>query len=333
MTILRRKPRINGFSVKEGLDNLPSGICFADRNGTVILCNRQMYRLCRQMTGTDLQHISELLDALNAPPPQVSKTGSDAAVYRFPDGKLWQFSQSAVTDRDGNPYTQMQAMDVTELYEKRAELERENTELAKANARAKQLYAELEQIVREKETLAFKMRMHDDIGLCLLASRKLLMQGGSAEDYQKAEKRWEQTLRLYGIAEREDLAQCPTDAAAELVELTACAADIGVRMTVCGELPAFAEHAYLFIAAMRECVTNTVRHAQGDEMLVRLLQTPKQNSVVITNNGKPPQGEIAEGGGLSGLRRSVESGGGRMTVDSRPEFRLTVVLPREERIP
>ena len=70
MTILRRKPKINGFSVKEGLDNLPSGICFADRNGTVILCNRQMYRLCRQMTGTDLQHISELLDALNAPPPQ-----------------------------------------------------------------------------------------------------------------------------------------------------------------------------------------------------------------------------------------------------------------------
>ena len=55
------KEKIGRASIKEGLDNLPSGICFADQNGTIILCNRQMHRLCHALMGMDLQHISELL--------------------------------------------------------------------------------------------------------------------------------------------------------------------------------------------------------------------------------------------------------------------------------
>ena len=48
------RPKIGRAAVKEGFDNLPSGICFADRNGTVILCNRQMHRLCYALLGMDL---------------------------------------------------------------------------------------------------------------------------------------------------------------------------------------------------------------------------------------------------------------------------------------
>lgn len=329
MTLFRHKPRLSGFSVKEGMDNLPSGICFADRNGTIILCNRQMYRLCHIMAGTDLQHILELCHALDAPQTGVTVEDKDAFLYRFPDGKLWQFSQSIVTDMEGNKYTQVQAIDVTELHEKRAELERDNLELSKANAREKRLYEELDQIVRERETLAMKMRLHDDIGMCLLATRNLLTQGGSKEDYRKVGQRWEQTLKLIGIVDRDSYEERSVDAVASLAELIDAAAEIGVRMIVQGDLPASAEHAYLLVTAMRECVTNTVRHAEGDEMTVQLMQTQKADIVDITNNGKRPEGEIREGGGLSGLRRSVENIGGSMTVVSRPDFRLSVVLPRE----
>ena len=44
-TLLRLKARINRMSIKESLDNLPSGICIARKNGTLALCNRQMQRL------------------------------------------------------------------------------------------------------------------------------------------------------------------------------------------------------------------------------------------------------------------------------------------------
>ena len=50
---------------------------------------------------------------------------------------------------------------------------------------------------------------------------------------------------------------------------------------------------------------------------------------MVTNNGKIPEGDIVEGGGLSTLRRRVERAGGTMRVDARPSFRLTVTVPKE----
>ena len=50
--------------------------------------------------------------------------------------------------------------------------------------------------------------------------------------------------------------------------------------------------------------------------------------MTITNNGAPPNGPIAESGGLLSLRRSVEEAGGTMTVQSVPAFSLTIFFPR-----
>ena len=114
MTWFRRE-RIGRASIKESLDNLPSGICFADQSGLVILSNKQMYRLCYTLMGMDLQHISELLDALEKPQAGIQSVGADTNDYRFPEGKVWKFTQSSITDADGNAYTQVLAVDVTAL--------------------------------------------------------------------------------------------------------------------------------------------------------------------------------------------------------------------------
>lgn len=325
MSLFHPRAKLGRSSVKEAFDNLPSGICFADRNGTIILCNRQMHRLCRDLLGTDLQHIEELRRALKSPRAGVKAVGEGAPLFLFPDGKLWQFAESTVTDLDGSQYTQVQAMDVTELQEKRAELEQENRALAEANARARQLYLELDQIVREKGRLAMKMRVHDELGLSLLSTRNLISRESSLEELRKGGQRWEQVLRMMDIVGTE-----PPAPVNSLAELIASAADIGVQVCVRGELPPSGENARLLIAAMRECVTNTVRHARGSKMDVALTQAEGTCGMAITNNGQKPEGAIIEGGGLSALRRRIESLGGLMTVESRPEFCLTVTLPEKE---
>lgn len=329
MKLFHRKPKLGRSSVKEGFDNLPSAICFAGQSGIIMLCNRQMHRLCHILMGMDLQQISELRHALDEPQPAVEIVDEKARIYRFPDHTLWQFAETPITDVDGNSYIQVQAIDVTELHEKRAELERENRELAEANQRAKELYAELDQIVREKETLAMKIRVHDDMGQCLLSTQNLLTQDSSLEDFRSGGRRWAQTLQRITAAEHGPDARRGGNSDL-LSELMASAAEIGVRVQLQGELPELEENARLMIAAMRECVTNTVRHAGGTEMTVRITQTQKADVAVITNNGKAPESEIVEGGGLSGLRRSVENRNGTMMVGSEPAFRLSIVLPREE---
>lgn len=331
MTWFRRE-RIGRASIKESLDNLPSGICFADQSGLVILSNRQMYRLCYTLMGMDLQHISELLDALEKPQAGIQSVGADTNVYRFPEGKVWKFTQSSITDADGNAYTQVLAVDVTALYEKGDELEQENRRLEEVNARARNLYAQLDDIVREEENFAVKTHVHDEMGELLGLTRNMLTQRELPPERLKAlGKRWEHIGDTLGAVGKQDGDAFDSDKT--LAELTERIAGIGVALHVRGEFPQKSGAAYLLTAAVRECSINTVRHAKGSEMTVELTKTPHSLIAAITNDGLAPAGEVVEGGGLSALRRRIEGTGGAMQVESTPRFRLVITLPGKEETP
>lgn len=331
MTWFRRE-RIGRASIKESLDNLPSGICFADQSGLVILSNRQMYRLCYTLMGVDLQHISELLDALEKPQAGIQSVGADTNVYRFPEGKVWKFTQSSITDADGNAYTQVLAVDVTALYEKEDELQQENRRLEEVNARARNLYAQLDNIVREEENFAVKTHVHDEMGELLGLTRNMLTKRELPPERLKAlGKRWEHIGDTLGAVGKQDGDAFDSDKT--LAELTEGIAGIGVALHVRGEFPQKSGAAYLLTAAVRECAINTVRHAKGSEMTVELTKTPHALTASITNDGLAPAGEVIEGGGLSALRRRIEGTGGSMQVESTPRFRLVITLPGKEETP
>ena len=95
-----------------------------------------------------------------------------------------------------------------------------------------------------------------------------------------------------------------------------------------GSLPKQESVAYLLTCAVRECVTNAVRYAEATELYVAFDEDETQAHVCVTNNGRVPEGDIVEGGGLSTLRRRVERAGGSMIVQSRPRFQLTVTIPK-----
>ena len=97
-----------------------------------------------------------------------------------------------------------------------------------------------------------------------------------------------------------------------------------------GALPKQERVAYLLTCAVRECVTNAVRYAEGTELYAAFSESETAATVTVTNNGKVPERQIVEGGGLSTLRRRVERSGGTMTVHSFPEFKLTVTVPKEK---
>ena len=55
----RERTGITAFSIKESIDNLPSGLAFARESGFVLLANRQMEQLSYVTTGLDLQNAEE----------------------------------------------------------------------------------------------------------------------------------------------------------------------------------------------------------------------------------------------------------------------------------
>ena len=113
-----------------------------------------------------------------------------------------------------------------------------------------------------------------------------------------------------------------------LLEIQKTCAFVKLDFVMTGELPANERTAYLLTCAVRECVTNAVRYARATALYVDFTEDADYASVTITNNGKVPEGEIQEGGGLTTLRRRIERAGGRMILQSQPAFRLSVTIPK-----
>ena len=164
-------------SVKEAFDHLPSGVCFFNRNGTLTLCNHRMYRVFFDLTGKDLQSLPELQELLES---RTDGSRRDTDVFLLDDGRAWRFAQEQITTRDGSSYTQVTASDVTELYFRQKELEEDNRKLKEDAERIRRLSASIISLIREEEILSMKMRVHDDIGRSVIATRQFLRQPPAA---------------------------------------------------------------------------------------------------------------------------------------------------------
>ena len=84
----------------------------------------------------------------------------------------------------------------------------------------------------------------------------------------------------------------------------------------------------IIVAAARECLTNTVRHGDGNLVKINIREERTQYHVVYTNNGAAPEESIKEGGGLMGLRKRVEDIQGSMQIISNPQFVLIINIPK-----
>lgn len=168
-----RRSSVTKASIREAMDDLPLAGCYFTRRGNVKLCNRQMERLYRTMTGRDLQSLDELRVALqNCPQNGVERTYDGG--YRFPDGKVWMYAEREAVAPDGGIYLEASFTDATDLSAINEELAQDNAELTRINGKLQKMYARAEDRVREREYLAFKMKIHDDIGRSLAAIRRVL---------------------------------------------------------------------------------------------------------------------------------------------------------------
>ncbi|MBR4158208.1 MAG: hypothetical protein IKR07_04775 [Oscillospiraceae bacterium] len=313
------RERLSPASIKETLDNLNAGILFSDERGRVILINRAMGGIFTSLLGSYPQMRSEITEALKC----AESLPDDPDLYRLPDGRVWRFQTVPLDDREPAGFFQTTAQDVTEFYEVNRQLAVENAELRAAIEQTTRLLDRVAERVREQETLDIKVRVHNDIGKSLIALSELVQGGTDAPDEQLRTLR-----RAVGL-----FAGGRPSAPGRLEDVRREAAELRVTLTVEGILPQDGKTESLIAAAARECVTNCVRHAKGSLVNVRLAGRDGFYTVTFTNDGAPPAGPVAEGGGLSSVRQGVEAAGGSMRVSHSPRFALILRFPEKETFP
>ena len=310
--------------IKESFDSLPIAACFFDKNGVVRLINRRMLAIASWLRKGGLQSLSELQSALHSPPANVRCLDLRLRIYRFPDGKALRFAQEQITTKAGVRYTQITAADVTELIRKQNQLKAENAKLAEANERLRLLLVQIPVIIREEETLAMKLRVHDDIGHSILAARRVLLQHTDQKEIRANAALWEQSISVLYRSSKMKAQSEPLETAKERAE------KLGVKVLLAGDEPQTQWIRALTALAISECASNCVRHAAGTELYVCFWQKPDCIAVSLTNNGAAPKEKITEGGGLSMLRQRIEESGGKMEIQSTPRFKLMLSLQEKE---
>lgn len=305
-------------AIRESIDHLTTGLCFYAENGRVMLVNHRMNQLCHTMLGRDLQNAALMWEELSSGTvlPGITRLamGSHPS-FRLPDDTVWTFSRE-----DLRGIFQITAADTTRLHALTEELKQKNIALAALHQRLKEYEENVEELTRSKERLETKARIHSDLGKALLTTRSYLLGGKDKKPVPL--DIWKRNIAMLYLESEEGVGH----SSLQMFVQTANAFGIVVRID--GEAPRQEAAEQLFVEAATEALTNAVRHAGAQTLYIWFSETDTHYQVGFQNDGRPPEGEIIEGGGLSCLRRKVESTGGSMMICCQPAYTLTITTAK-----
>ncbi len=298
-------------SVKETMDLLPAGIVFAKPDGPVVFSNLVMNDLSRALTGKELINLAAFQSA-----------GENESQITLPDeSSTWQLTSNTL-NVDSNEYVQLTATNITEQAAITRQLEEKNAKLRDIHMRLDIYNKQAGKIIIAQELLSARMAVHNEVGNVLLECRHYLNEPESFNEEKLLQALKNTNTYLLREYEEDDTAK---DALADALEM---AEAIGVDVAITGMIPGEDPFRMILAAAVSECASNTVKHANGDQLMVNIQNTDVKISYILQSNGEAPELPVLETGGLKSLRRIVEKENGNMQTSASPDFTLTIRLPK-----
>ena len=331
---MKKKP--SAKMIKKAIDSYPGGICFSALDGRVILVNEKMNKLALELTGHTILNAKAAWDELahfanngkaekltQSWLPKDTNSGNGnihrQLFFRFSDSSVWRFELRFL---DSN-IVQVEAAEITELYRLSEELYENTIRLQEIQKRQKALLDSIVEINLNKEILAAKMHIHDELGHCLLATTKAITEDRLAENADVLRENWNSAI--HDFSNISTVWTVPDSSLQS--ELMQVAELIGCKVIFSGKQPTQRKALQLLYAAIREALTNAVRHADATVLTVKIEQDEKSYHIEISDNGSVSVSSITEGNGLSALRQRLEQEGASLKVLCDKSVSLIVDIP------
>ena len=322
--IRNRKNTISKRSIKEAFDDLPCGICFYEASGVTRLVNSKRNDFSIRITGEYLLNGKKFISILtdeNIKRNSLSHQDEKEYIISL-DDHVYSFRRREHQLSDKSLY-EIIATDITRKHQLSRELNKKNKELSSFNKRMRQYGETIEELTIEKETLSAKRNIHDKLGKLLILSRQSLDKDRTEEEKEVLLSTWKNTLIAFESM-KENESNDTYD------ELFKAAKDIGISVIFSGRRPESRKGKKIAAKAIIECMTNTIKHAKGNEVYVSFKERNRFIEIQITNDGEQPKEEIKEGGGLSSLRLLIEREGGSMKIISCPRVEMNITIEKGE---
>ncbi len=314
----RQKHELSAFSIKEGLDTLPAGIMFCDKNGYIYLENTKMHELLLRFTRKSHNNGVKLWeDLMNSRISEGVTQDIDGDILIRSASDAFRFKKRDFY-ADNESCFEIIAIDVTESMGLMFLLESESEKLLKQTEKITQMNKKKDVLRQEQEYLNIRSQVHDILGQRLTEIQRmsesylnidnLLSSLEDIVDQVKEQKQDDYNTLFTGIYEYFKR--------------------IGLTINLFGVIPVEDEIAFMFLAVLREASTNAIKHAKSTEIYAKIITTDSNYRIEITNNGERPKKGLIEGGGLFGIRNRIENAGGTLKVEVIPEFSLIIIINR-----
>ena len=314
---------ITSRSIKEATDRMPGGILVFMKNGRIILSNLAAGEILKELFGENNERDgNRIWEKVDRESRRMFGEDNETPILMTEDESKAFLFQRKEHEVDGIPLVEVMVHDVTEAYAVSRRLMEENDKLSQQRDRLVELGQLVDNVTREREMLEAKVRIHDDLGSLLIATKRYLTDGGQA-DRDGLQEVWSTNLSLLQGKVKEQKHD-------EFAPVLKAAADVGVKVTVNGEFPKEKDVREILALAISETITNTFRHAEGNEIYLTMEEDEKEFRCSLENNGMPPDGPITERGGLKHLRGYVENYGGEMRLEYGPGLILKLSFPKED---
>jgi len=320
VNVVKKKRNITKGSIRTATDNLPIGLYIAREDGVPIIVNRKMYELMNNIGFKSYQSALGLWEEVEKHKKLKAKHVMYAGchTFLFKDGSVWRFNKDTI-GIDNSKYIQIVVNDITSLYSLSEQIRDNNEELKRQYKSLNSMLKNIADTGQQEEILQSKMRIHDQFGRSLLASRRYLNHLDDKLGLDDVIKMWQQSVERLNT---DNFSEEVTDDAATK-ELMDVANVLGCKMIIDGDN---VKDNDMLLSAIRECLTNAVRHGKATKIVVKIKENNGFLKASISNNGIVPE-KVVEGGGLSSLRKKVESVGGTMNIELSGEMVLKVVIP------
>lgn len=322
--------------IREAINSYPDGICFAAPGGRPILANKKINDICYKLTGHTVtnadrmweelgdKRIPDTLSDLKGDSSNDLNEGTEQILCRLEKKQVWQFQRRQLL-LDSGPVMQYEAANVSELYRYQKQLQEKNEQLAQMLERQRVLLKNIVENNLKQELLDTKMRIHSDFGKLLVMTESRLS-NWQEKDKSEIFEAWDHVITdLENASEREEIV---TDS--PQTELLKIAEMIGCKVEFIGEQPKERRVLLLLYAAIREALTNAVRHAGADRLIVEIQHDEKCYKITISSNGRNDVMSVQEGGGLSDLRHRLEQEGATLFLEINGGVVMHVMIPEGE---
>lgn len=306
----RRDEEITINSIKEALDQLTTGVVFADSDGEIFLSNLFARERIMKRFGFYYRDIDALWEAVRSLEGNVSV--DEDSVVSYNNGHYY---YGLLKNLGPNVGWQLTVDDVTEEITLQKEILEKQKILMERNEKIREILLNLEDIKREQVSSYMHFRLHDILGQRLSMLERFLNRP-ELVTYDKL------VPLVYNLTQdvREGFERDPQEILDDLKDSFKL---LGVDLVTIGGLPKDKRVALVFVATMREAATNAVRHGYANVITATIYELMGNYCLDIKDNGIGVK-DLVPGNGLKGMELRVRQTGGEIYFDTTNGFAIHV---------